>query len=114
MGGWICFAVCLLPSYFFYKSGHMILMTIAIVNAAINFWSFGIMYNYAVHRNSQWAETIRKNRELEGQLSDEDEDRLNKIGSVMRPEDAPDWLTWINMLTSLVGLIFLVLCWFLR
>ena len=51
-----------------------------------------------------WAERLREERF--------DFTDLHKIGNTLRPEDAPDWLTKINMVTTLLGLILFVLYWF--
>ena len=113
MGGWICLIICLVPIYFFYTSSHIGLMIFSIVNAVINFWSFGIMHNFAMKQNSQWAERVQKNRELEeGPLSFEDEVKLNKIANTLRPEDVPDWLVYVNILTTIIAIILSAIYWF--
>lgn len=115
MGGWICLIICVVPIYFFYVSDHIVLMIFSIVNAAINFWSFGVMHNYAVKQNSLWAERVRKNRELEeGPLSLEEDIKLQRIGNTLRPEDVPDWLVYVNVITTIMGLILFIAYWLIK
>jgi hypothetical protein len=115
MGGWICLIICVVPIYFLYVSNHMVLMIFSIVNAAINFWSFGVMHNYAMKQNNLWAERVRKNRELEEwPLRLEEEIELRKIGNTLRPEDVPDWLAYINVITTILGVILFITYWFLK
>jgi hypothetical protein len=84
-------------------------MIFAIAHAVLNFWSFGVMHNYAMKQNSQWAESVRKNRESEeGPLDIEEEIQLKKIANTLRPEDAPDWLAYISIVTTILGFIFLL------
>jgi len=90
-------------------------MVLSILNAAINFWSFGVMHNYAIKRNNVWAEQVRKNRELEeGPLGLEEEIILHKIASTKRPEDVPDWLVYVNAITTVIGIILFVVYWFIK
>lgn len=101
--------ICVVPIYFFYVSHHIGLMIFAIAHAVLNFWSFGVMHNYAMKQNSQWAESVRKNRESEeGPLDIEEEIQLKKIANTLRPEDAPDWLAYISIVTTILGFIFLL------
>jgi 4-amino-4-deoxy-L-arabinose transferase-like glycosyltransferase len=96
MGGWICLIICVVPIYFFYVSNHIALMIFSIVNAAIYFWSFGVMHNYAMKQNSLWAEQVQKNKELEeGPLGIEEKIKLQRIGNKLRPEDVPEWLAYL-------------------
>ena len=114
MGGWISLIICLSPIYLFYASDHMVLMVISIINSVVNFWSLGVMYNYAMRRNSMWVEQFRKARDLEGRLSPEEEVELRKIGNMLRPDDVPDWLARISIITTILGLILFILYWFIR
>jgi len=115
MGGWICLIICAVPIYFFYVSNHTVLMIFSIVNTAINFWSFGVMHNYAMKQNSLWSERVRKNRELEeGPLSLEEEIKLRRIGNTLRPEDVPDLLVYINVITTIMGLILFIAYWLIK
>lgn len=90
-------------------------MMFSIVNSVVNFWSFGVMHNYAMRRNSTWAKNVRKNGKIEeGRLSPDDEAILNKIGNTLRPEDAPDWLALVSIITTIVGIILFILYWFIK
>lgn len=115
MGGWICLIICMVPIYFFYTSNYIVLMISSIVNAVLNLWSFGVMHNYAMKQSSQWAERVRKNRELEeGPLGLEEEIQLKKIANALRPEDVPDWLAYVNVITTIMGFILFIAYWFIK
>jgi hypothetical protein len=115
MGGWISLIICVVPIYLFYVSSHIVLMIFSIVNAAINLWSFGVMHNYAMQQSIFRAEQIRKNRELEEEpLSLEDEVRLHKIENILTPDDAPDWLAWVCLITNILGLILFIAYWLIK
>lgn len=57
MRGWIFLSICLVPLLLFYVSGKTGWMVVSIVNAVANFWSFGIMHNYATDPDAapDWA-----------------------------------------------------------
>ena len=46
--GWFSLLICVIPIFLLYGTGHLVLWTIGIINAVLNFWSFGIMHNYAL------------------------------------------------------------------
>jgi len=110
----ISLIICLSPIYFYYVSDHMSLMVISIVNSIVNFWFLGVSHNYAMRRNSLWAEQVRKAREIEGRLGTEEDLRLHKIGNMLRAEDIPDWLIWISIVTTMLGLILFIVYWFIK
>jgi hypothetical protein len=90
-------------------------MAFSIINAVINLWSFGIMHNYAIRNNSEFAETVRKNRESEeGALSLDNKKKLLKIANKLRPEDIPDWLVYLNIITVFLAVIFFIVYWFVK
>ncbi|MDI7261135.1 MAG: hypothetical protein QME90_14600 [Thermodesulfobacteriota bacterium] len=80
-------------AFLFYKTGHLALMILAIVAAVGNFWSWGVMHNYA-------TELAKRRQKYKGGFYD-----------ITRQEAiaVPDWISWINMGFSIAGLILLVI-----
>jgi hypothetical protein len=113
MGGWITIAINGVAAYLFYSIELSSLMILSIVNGIISFWSFGVMSNYAINSVTSKAETLRKNMELEGSLDEEAEERLEKLRGSSNPDAVPNWLTVINMLTFVIGIILLASYFFI-
>jgi len=111
MGGWINLIICLVPVYLLYRSGQTPWMILAVVNAVANFWSFGVMHNYAVEAKKSKVDRLRQNMALEGRLNEEAESRLNKLQDNIDPESTthvPNWITTINILTFVIGISLIV------
>jgi len=92
-------------------------MIISLVNGVVNFWSFGVMHNYALTASSEKIKRLRDNLELAGNLDEEKMSRLNEMENKIDPRSVdavPDWLATTNMLTTLIGLFFLVVSFVLK
>lgn len=114
MGGWICLIICVIPICLFYRSGHTTFMMFSIINTVANFWTFGVMHNFAMKQHSSWTEQVQKNRELEGKLDKETKRHLRKIAETLCPEDVPDWLAIMNIVTFTIGISLIALSFFLK
>jgi hypothetical protein len=108
VGGCISFLICLAPALLFFRAGETGWLILTAVNAAANFWSFGVMHNYAIGTARDKIITMRKNLSMEGVPPDEIERRLAPLRGQLDPRAVPDWLSWSNMLTSFLGAGLLV------
>jgi len=90
--GWLSVVICALAAYTQYKLDHTALMILAIIAAVGSFWSWGIMHNYAV-------EAARRRLSYTGRFYDFTEGEV---------ESVPNWITLINMIFSLGGLVLLI------
>ena len=91
--GWFS---ALLPSiavFLFFYTGRTILMVIAIITVMGCLWSWGIMHNYA-------TELAKRRPDYKGEFYDITEREAQNV---------PDWISIINILFSLVGLILLII-----
>lgn len=90
--GWLSVLLSIIASVLLYGTGHKILFVLALISAAACFWSWGIMHNYA-------TEQAKKRQNYPGGFYDITE---------AEAEYVPDWISWINMGFSLLGLILLI------
>jgi len=91
--GWLPVLLSAIAAFLFYKTGHHILMILAIFTAIGNFWSWGVMHNYA-------TELAKRRQNYKGGFYDI---------SRQEAEAVPDWISWTNMGVSIAGLILLVI-----
>lgn len=90
--GWLS---VLLPggaALFFFKTKHLALMVIAIFVSVGCFWSWGIMHNFATIQ-------ARRRSDYSGGFYDL---------TTQEVEAVPDWITRVNLLFSLIGLVLLI------
>lgn len=106
--GWLSFLVCLAPVLILFRSGHPVLWMAATANAALNLWSFGVMYNYAVERSAERIRRLRENLMAEGRLDLPAQRRLDSLQVTKDLSAVPSWLTSINMLSAVAGLVLLI------
>ena len=114
MGGWISTIVSAIAVYLFWRSGSSMLLIASIANFAVNFWSFGIMHNFYYHAHQitkQRNANLRANTELEGRMNEKMKVVLNRIDTMPDYKaiaHVPDWITSINMVTALIGVMLAV------
>jgi hypothetical protein len=90
--GWLSGVISVGAAFLLFRTGHTTLMIVAIFSAVGCFWSWGIMHNYATNlakRRSNYTGGFYDitNRETQG---------------------VPDWISILNMLFSVSGLILLI------
>lgn len=90
--GWFSVVLSGIAALLLFKTGHTILMVIAIITAIGCFWSLGIMHNYA-------TELAKRRPNYRGEFYDITHQEAQEV---------PDWISWINMAFSLLGLILLI------
>jgi len=111
MGGWISVVAGLLAAIFLYGTASSYLFLFAILITIANFWSFGIMHNYAINSAKSRHDRILENMKFEGRSSEEITAFDNKI---IRPSPhdvnaVPNKLAFINMIASIIGYVLLLL-----
>ncbi|MGB2984526.1 MAG: hypothetical protein WBE26_01475 [Phycisphaerae bacterium] len=89
--GWLSLLPSGIAIVLFFKTGHTVLMVIAIVALVGCFWSWGIMHNYA-------TELAKRRSNYTGGFYDVTKREAHSV---------PDWITVINMVFSLAGLVLL-------
>lgn len=91
--GWLSILLSAIAAILFYRTGHLALMVFAIIAVLGNFWTFGVMHNFA-------TEVAKRRPNYNGGFYD-----------ITRQEAAsvPDWISWANMVFSLAGLILLII-----
>ena len=106
--GWFSSLIYVVPIYLLYNTGHPVLWALTIVNAIVNFWSYGVMHNYAVRQSLRGIKRLRENLAFDGTLDVEKERELDRLKLKSNPDAVPDWLAGINILSTLVGLVGLI------
>lgn len=87
-------------------TGRPFLSIAALVNAYANLWLYGVMHNYAVLSSAESITPSQENLDSEGKLKAEKEGELNELQPNMNVQAVPSWLTIVNMLTILIGIVF--------
>ncbi len=90
--GWLSVLLSSIAAFLLFKTGHTALMILSVVAAVGCFWSWGVMHNYA-------TELAKHRQNYTGGFYD------------ITPHEAqtvPDWVSWVNMGFSLLGLILLI------
>lgn len=105
--GWLSVIICAVPIYLLYNTGQPILWVLVLLNVFVNFWSYGIMHNHAVRSSSDKIKRLQENLALEGRLDAEKQREIDRIPLTMDLQAVPNWLTNLNMVTTLIGLVFL-------
>ena len=90
--GWLSVLFSGVAAFLLFKTGHTILMVIAIVSAVGCFWSWGIMHNYA-------TEAAKRRPDYTGGFYDITHGEAEAV---------PDWICWVNMAFSLLGLVLVI------
>ena len=87
--GWLSVLICVIAVALMHAKGRIIFMVVAVIAAVVCFWSWGVMHNYANER-------AKRRQSYQGDFTAEE------IQSV------PDWITWINVGFTILGIILLV------
>lgn len=90
--GWIHIVISGIAIFLFWKAQSHLLMIISIFVLIGTFWSYGVMHNFA-------TEAAKKRNSYTGEFYDFTEGELQVV---------PNWITTINMIMSLIGIILLV------
>ena len=106
--GWLSFLICAVPVYLLYNTGHRVLWILALVNAIASLWSYGVMHNYAVESSARRIKGLRRNLALEGRLDAQKEREIDRVKLSVNLEAVPNWLSSVNMVTFIIGLVFVV------
>jgi hypothetical protein len=90
-----CLSVLLagVAAFLLFRTGHTVLMILAIVVGVGCFWSWGIMHNYA-------TEAAKHRPNYTGGFCDI---------TGREAQAVPNWISMVNMLFSLAGLVLLVI-----
>jgi len=91
--GWLSVLLSAIAAFLFYKTGRFALTILAIIAALGNFWSWGVMHNYA-------TELAKRRQNYKGGFYDITRQEAKAV---------PDWISWTNMGFSIAGLILLII-----
>lgn len=110
MGGLIHFILTGIGAVLLFALGHSWLGGIASGVFAIQFWTWGIMYNCSHQLHVEYARNFRQNSAASGIDVNETERILAKqLASMLPQHDAiPAGLSAVNMIASLTGIGLLV------
>jgi protein-S-isoprenylcysteine O-methyltransferase Ste14 len=90
--GWFSVLISGAATVLMYKKMHIFLTILAFITLVVCFWSWGVMHNFA-------TESAKKRRNYKGGFYDFTEKDIEAV---------PNWITWINMGFSLLGLGILI------
>lgn len=90
--GWLPVLLSTIAAFLLYRAGYIMLAVFAVVVVIVDFWSWGIMHNYA-------TDVAKKRLSYRGGFYDIAASEANAV---------PDWITWINLITSTIGIILLI------
>ena len=96
--GWLTVTFAIIASVLFYGTGHTILLVIAIVFGIADFWSWGVMHNYA-------TDQAKRRSSYSGGFYDFTRAEVDSV---------PNWITGINMAFSLANVALLIVAVVLR
>jgi hypothetical protein len=96
--GWLSLLICALPLYLLYNAGHPVLWVLALINAITNVWTFGVMHNYAVKSSAHRIKGLRQNLAVEGKLSVEKQQEIDRLKLIENVNAIPTWLSTVNMI----------------
>jgi hypothetical protein len=91
--GWLSILLSAIAAFLFYKTGHLALMILSIIAALGNFWSWGVMHNYA-------TELAKLRQNYKGGFYDISRQEAKAV---------PNWISLTNMEFSIAGLILLII-----
>jgi len=94
---WLPIVLGIITCWLFYRSDQIILLVVTLLLTLVSFWSWGIMHNFA-------TEAAKKRSSYEGGFYD------------FTPQEAhavPNWITRINLLSSIGILIVFIFAVFL-
>jgi len=82
--GWLSVLLSAVAAFLFYRSGHMALMILAIIAVLGNFWSLGVMHNFA-------TEFAKRRPNYTGGFCDITRQEAKSV---------PDWISWTNSISN--------------
>ena len=91
--GWLSVLLGGIAGALFFKTDHMILLSLSIICAVGCFWSWGVMHNFAM-------ELARRRSNFTGDFYDV---------HIREAQSVPNWITAINILFSVSSLILLII-----
>lgn len=107
MGGWISAVICASATFLLFRGQHYILAAIMTATLFVNFWSFGVMHNFAVSRSYEKMKRLQQHL-ANTNHSPEQQEALDRLKLKEIPEDIPDWLARVNLVSTLTGLLALI------
>lgn len=90
--GWLSVLLSGVAALVLFKTGHTVLMVLAIVITIGCLWSWGVMHNYA-------TELAKRRPDYTGGFYDITGHEADRV---------PDWIAIVNMLFSLAGVALLI------
>ncbi len=96
--GWLSVAIGVIAATVLYGTGHGVLFTLAIVLTIACLWSWGVMHNFA-------TEAAKRRSTYTGGFYDLTESEV---------DSAPNWISAINMLSTLAVVVLLIVAIFIR
>jgi len=78
-------------------------VALAVVNALVNFWSYGVMHNYSVSTSSRRIKQLQEKLRAQGDLTPERQAQIDNIPMGLDPNAVPDWLAKVNLATTALG-----------
>ena len=103
--GWLAVLIATIPAVLLWGAG--VIWFIALGNAVLNFWSFGVMHNFATAAGAERIRQLRKNLEGE-ELTPERQLGLLSLRPEKNLEHVPNWLTIVNMASTIMAVGLLV------
>ena len=103
--GWLSVAVAVASAVLLWGAG--LIWFVAAGNAVLNFWSFGVMHNFATTASAQKIKQLRRNLQGE-ELSPERQRALLSLRPKMNLDHVPDWLTWLNLGSTVAAVVLLI------
>src|SRR5262245_54582431 len=109
MGGFISVLICVVGVCCFYGSGHPLLFGLSALTALVSFWSCGVMHNHTIRsakqRHGLMVEMMRAEGRSEDEIRTFDSRVINP--DIIDTTVIPDWVTVINILATLTGIVLL-------
>lgn len=91
--GWLPVLISSVAALLLFKTGHTILMVMAVVCIVGCFWSWGVMHNYA-------TEFAKRRPTYSGEFYDLTNSEARAV---------PNWITVLNIIFTLLGLVLLIM-----
>jgi hypothetical protein len=109
MSRFVGVAICAAGAGTLYGTGHPILFWLAVVTAAISFWTLGVMHNYAMNSAKLRNDRLAENMTAEGRRREEVA-RVKSRTIVIGPGDldaVPNGLALVDMVATVAGVALL-------
>jgi hypothetical protein len=108
--GFLSVLLCASAAATLYGTGHPILFWISVFLAIADFWTWGVMHNFAMESAKLRRKHCRENFNVERRQQEE----INKLDQTkirIEPRDlnaVPDGLSAVNMIIAICGVVMLV------